>query len=280
MDREILKKIVELEDKGEEFLIATVVKVKGSSPGKIGAKALITRDKKISGTIGGGRIEKMVIDMAPAIIDEGVSKTLKFSLTHSGEPVKKDEHLGNSFKTEMLCGGEVEIFFEVYKKPVKLCICGAGHIGQAISKLADFFGWQTLFIDTRKEFVEKIRKAGHPAILARKYDQGFSKKFVDKNTAIVIVTHAHIGDMDCLIEALKTPAFYIGMIGSKAKVKMIFKKLKEKDIKIDDRVYAPVGLDLAGGSPQEIAFCIIAEILKIKNKKSGKHLKLKMTNDK
>jgi len=67
------------------------------------------------------------------------------------------------------------------------------------------------------------------------------------------------------------------MIGSKAKVKMIFKKLKEKDIKVDDRVYAPVGLDLAGGSPQEIAFCIIAEILKIKNKKTGKHLRNKMT---
>jgi len=167
MDKKLLKKISELEDKGEEFLIATVVNVKGSSPGKIGAKALITRDKKIFGTIGGGRIEKMVIDMAPAIIDEGVSKTLKFSLIQSDKPVKKDEHFENLLKTEMLCGGEVEIFFEVYKKPVKLCICGAGHIGQAISKLKHFLLIQ------EKNLLKKLEKQG-------------IQQFLQKNTIRVL----------------------------------------------------------------------------------------------
>jgi xanthine dehydrogenase accessory factor len=87
------------------------------------------------------------------------------------------------------------------------------------------------------------------------------------------MTRGHILDKECLIEAVKTKAKYIGMIGSADKVKQIMDSLKKKGIKIDDRVYSPIGLDLGGKTPGEIAVSVISEIIKIRYNKTGRHMR-------
>ncbi len=100
------------------------------------------------------------------------------------------------------------------------------------------------------------------------------RKKIGSDTAVIVVTHGHTGDADCLAGALKTKAFYIGMIGSRVKVPATFAKLRKAGTNIDSRVYAPVGMDLGGESPEEIALCIAAEIMKVRNNTLGGHLRI------
>ena len=99
---------------------------------------------------------------------------------------------------------------------------------------------------------------------------------VTGSTAIVIVTYGHLYDYECIKYAIKTPAYYIGMIGSKTKVGAIFDRLKKEKIKITGNVYSPIGLDVGSATPAGIALSIIAVIMKVKNKKTGESLRIKI----
>jgi xanthine dehydrogenase accessory factor len=105
---------------------------------------------------------------------------------------------------------------------------------------------------------------------------------VDSKTYIVIVTRGHALDGECLERALKTDAAYIGMIGSASKVPFIYKTLNKKGLhpETDTRVYAPVGLDVGGKTPGEIAISVLAEILKLSNSRSGAHMRLPISTKK
>jgi len=261
-----LKNIEELKKSGAPAVVATVIKSSGSTPRSAGASMIVFADGAASGTVGGGALEKLVKEHALKIIKKGVSKTVSFDLK-SGAPDEK------RVRTGMICGGKADVFFDVYKPAVKLFICGAGHIGFALSKFADILKWDATLIDNREGFV-KINKLKN-VLAVPSYKKAFEKIEIDGRSAVVIVTHGHKYDAVCLDEAIGTKAFYIGMIGSKIKVGQTYKALRAKGVKIDGRVYSPVGLELGGQSPEEISFCIIAEIMKVRNKVSGRHLRIK-----
>jgi xanthine dehydrogenase accessory factor len=110
-------------------------------------------------------------------------------------------------------------------------------------------------------------------IIVEKPDKSISHETVFSDTFIVIVTRDHALDKECLEAALQTKAAYIGMIGSKNKVKAVFGRLNEKGLhpETDQRVYAPIGLDIGGKNPGEIAISVIAEIMKISYQRTGGH---------
>ena len=93
---------------------------------------------------------------------------------------------------------------------------------------------------------------------------------IDKDSYIVIVTSGHIFDLTCLKQALRTNAYYIGMIGSKRKREIIYKTLKEDGFAIDDfnKVHNPIGLEIGAETPEEISVSIATELIKIRKEKS------------
>jgi len=231
--------------------VATVVSSQGSSPRKIGAKMVIFKDGSIVGTIGGGGLEKVVI-----------ADALK-SIRHQ-KSFLKDYPLDKSSGLQ-ICGGKVSIFVEAVAPQKKLVICGAGHIGLNLSFMAKLLDFDVIIVDNRRAFANKERFPHADKIFCGAYKEFFRKIAPDKNTYVVIVTHGHMFDAECLEAALKSRAGYIGMIGSDAKIKNVFNGLLRKGFKRKElsRVYSPVGLDIGAETPQEIAVAIAAQLVKV-----------------
>ncbi|PKN00428.1 MAG: hypothetical protein CVU78_00975 [Elusimicrobia bacterium HGW-Elusimicrobia-2] len=259
-----IDKMEAISEAGLPAVIATIIKSAGSVPRGPGASMVIFSDGTTRGTVGGGALEKMVEKEAALAIQKGASRSVLFNLGGSKMKHRVD--------TGMICGGETEVFLDIYKPPVRLFICGAGHIGKVLVKMAAIMKWDCELIDSRKEYIKN--SPAKKALFVSSYKKAFDKKKIGSDTAVIVVTHGHTGDADCLAGALKTKAFYIGMIGSRVKVPATFAKLRKAGTNIDSRVYAPVGMDLGGESPEEIALCIAAEIMKVRNNTLGGHLRI------
>lgn len=250
MYQEIYQEIARLTSGGREAAVATVINDPGSTPREKGAKMLVRADSSIMGTIGGGNIEKEVINEALAVMRSGKPKKLKYHLQAGAE-------LG------MICGGDMEIFIEPIQITPHLCIFGAGHIGLALAKMADMTGFKISIIDERPEFANSERFPNASQLITSNLDVAFEKLSIDYSSYIVIVTHGHKDDEDVLARALKTPARYIGMIGSKTKKDTIFSHLLAKGYPQEEiaRVHAPIGLRIKAQTPEEIAVSIMAELI-------------------
>lgn len=151
-------------------------------------------------------------------------------------------------------------------------IFGAGHVSQKLAEMTEIVDFKTVVLDDRREFANRERfKAVDDIIVIPSFNNIFEKVEINNESYIIIVTRGHAYDKDVLAQALKTNAKYIGMIGSKTKVKYTFDKLLEegflqKDI---DRVFAPIGLNIYAQTPEEIAVSIIAEMIKIRRGPKG-----------
>lgn len=247
----LFNKILETLQKNNACVLATVVSSHGSSPRKIGAKMVVYKDGSIEGTIGGGGLEKLVIVDALGVLKKKKSFLKTYSL---------DKKSGLQ-----VCGGKVSIFIEVLEPDKRIVIAGAGHIGMALSFITKLLGFEVVILDNRSAFANASRFPHADKIICAPYKEAFKKIAIDKNTFIVIVTHGHAFDMDSLEAALKTGAGYIGMIGSDAKIKLVFSALMKKGFKKDRLalVHTPVGLDIGAQTPEEIAVAIAAEVIQV-----------------
>lgn len=260
----IFRRIAELIKDGKKFAVATIVDVEESSPRLSGTRMIIFPDGMIEGTIGGGALEKKVLEDALRLIKEGGSKKLVYDLGRRGE---------GSF-LDMRCGGKVEVFIETFKKNMSLFIFGAGHIGKKLAQLCGLLGITHWVIDNREEYARKELFPDATGVLHSDFAESFRHLPIDESSYIIIVTYGHRYDGVCLEEALKTGAVYIGMIGSRSKVKELLDSLRAKGVDADDpRVYAPVGLHLGDSSPEQISISILAEIIKINSGGSGMHMR-------
>ncbi len=263
MDK-IIQRVAELQFENKEFALATVVAVEGSVPTEVGSKIIVHPDETSEGTVGGGALEKKVIADSAALIKERKKTYKKYVLT-------KD--IG------MLCGGAVEIFIEAFHSDnAELFIFGAGHIARKLGPMADLAGLTYSVIDDRVEYAKKEFFPSAKEVLCCPFKDAFTKLRLTSHSYVVIVTYKHLYDALCLENALKSNANYIGMIGSKKKVKEILEKLDKQGLNASNnpKVFTPVGLDLGDGAPGEIAVSILSEIIKIKSGGSGGHMKNKI----
>jgi xanthine dehydrogenase accessory factor len=216
---------------------------------------LVKADGSILGTIGGGSLEAQVIKEAIKAIGEGKPKRLHIGLT--AREVTEEG---------MLCGGEVEVFIEPILTLPTLYIFGGGHISLPLAKIGKLLGFKIAVIDDRAEFANTDRFPEADITLADDFTKTFPKIKIDKSSYIVIVTRGHQHDELVLEWAMGTKAKYIGMIGSKTKVKAIFSHLQAKGITKEqlNRVHAPIGLKIEAQTPEEIAVSIIAEIIMVR----------------
>jgi xanthine dehydrogenase accessory factor len=234
----------------QPIALVTVTKVLGSAPCKVGSKMVVTKQKEIFGTIGGGKLEFQIIDEAVIAIRE--NKLKEFSYT-----------LGPEF--EQCCGGKVELIIEPMNQSPELYIFGAGHIGVAICHVLKDTPFNINLLDIRPNWKETISIAENVNFMDVDFDLYKQKVNWGSNCYVVILTHDHKLDFEITALALHSETKYIGLVGSKTK-KNKFNNLLRNELNFEagiSPVHCPVGLDLGGNSPKEIAISVAAELLKV-----------------
>ena len=164
-----------------------------------------------------------------------------------------------------------DTFINVFNPPLKLIVVGGVHIAQPLLQIARHSGYQTLIIDPRVSFGSEARFPGEK-ISNEWPDEVIKSEKPDLRTAIVTLTHDPKIDDPALLEALGTPAFYIGCLGSTRTHAKRLSRLREKDISEDQlaRIHGPIGLDIGSRTPAEIAVAIMAEITQTLRKGNNK----------
>ena len=232
--------------------LCIITSSQGSVPGKTGAKLIVFSDGSIDGTVGGGAIEKQVIEDALVVIS---TKT----------PVSKVYNLGNDL--DMNCGGEVSVYIEPIVKPPKLYIFGAGHIGKFVARYAPDMGFETCLIDYRDHMFEKAEHLRYTPLI-KPYLEAVGDLIFGPETYCVIVTPGHEMDEEVLAALGKKPLAYLGLIGSKRKIETLTKRFLQESILTEEelkRVDMPIGIKFNAITPAEIAVSIIARLIDVRN---------------
>jgi xanthine dehydrogenase accessory factor len=230
--------------------LVTVTKVLGSAPCKVASRMIVTLSKEIFGTIGGGKLEFKVIDEAIKSIQ--TKQIIELSYT-----------LGPEF--EQCCGGKVELIIEPMNQTPELYLCGAGHIGIELCNVLKDTPFEINLLDTRKDWFNNLELDNSVKTISVNFDLYKQTINWSEHCYVLIMTHDHKLDFEITALALSEKTNYIGLIGSKTK-KNKFNNMLRNDLGFKDGispVHCPVGLDIGGHTPKEIAISIAAELLKI-----------------
>jgi xanthine dehydrogenase accessory factor len=251
--------IVKLRQNGSQGALATIVRHLGSTPRKDNAKMLIRDDGSSLGSVGGGCVEAEIWSKAQEVIRSGQATLLSYAMTD--EDAEKDG---------LICGGTVEIFIEPILANPQLIIMGAGHLGQAIARLAGPLGFEVSVLDDRDSFASEDRFPDADRLIVDSFDSGLEQLKVRKGGFILVVTRGHRHDQMATESAIQTQARYVGLVGSRRKIKIIVENLLEKGLCPDSfrRLYAPIGLDIGSETPEEIAVSVMAELIALRK---GRH---------
>jgi xanthine dehydrogenase accessory factor len=161
----------------------------------------------------------------------------------------------------------IRYFVQSVDSTVQVVIVGAGHVGQALATLCHFVGFKAIIIDDRPEFASRERFPTADDIRVQpSLDDCFSDMAITEEYYVVIVTRGHAFDRSVLAQSLRTPAGYIGMIGSKTKRDAVYKSLLGEGITTEaiGRVHSPIGLAIGAQTPEEIAVSIVAEMIAVR----------------
>lgn len=241
---EFYDNILKLINEGKRFVLVKVVEKKGTAPTDVGSSMIVLDDGSIIGTIGGGNLEYEAIKEA-----KNRFMTLKNGL--------KEYNLDD---IDMLCGGSVMLFFEVFKGSLNVFIFGLGHIGYALLYHLKDLNYNVKLIDKREsEFKDYIK--------LKNYSDFINSENIKEDDFIIIATYSHEEDYNVLYEIYKNKikSRYIGVVASRRKIGIFKEKLKKEFGNINfENLYSPAGLDIGGKSPSEVAISIIAEMQTIK----------------
>ena len=254
---DIHREIVRISQDGDVGALATIVWVKGSTPRAEGSKMLVRSDGSILGSVGGGCLEAEVWEAAMKVIRDETSKILQFDLTGNNETPEG-----------LICGGTMEVFIEFIVAQPTVFLFGAGHIAFAVSRIAKMSGFQVIVIDDRPAYANAERFPDADELCVEDPATMVSKLNLNKASYAVVACRGHLEDQMVLAQLMRKPVGYIGMIGSKKKVKTILANLKAGGVPQDrlNMVNAPIGLPIAAETPEEIAVSIMAEIIDTRRK--------------
>jgi xanthine dehydrogenase accessory factor len=248
--------IAALEAEGRPFILATVIASHGSTPQKPGSKLVILDGGELRGTVGGGAIEKQIIDAAVELLADASlhTRTIETHLTHD---------LG------MCCGGKMTVFLEKHGTAPSLVVFGAGHVAKEVAALAAHVGFRVSVVDERSEWLTEAR---FPAATRRLEPPDSVAKALagGADTFACVVTHDHPLDQAC-VEALVTkPLAWLGVIGSQRKAERFRQRLRAAGFSDDDvaRFESPMGVEIGALTPQEIAVSIVARLVDVRRRRA------------
>jgi xanthine dehydrogenase accessory factor len=221
---------------------------------------LVYRDGRTVGTIGGGCYENDAFWKARDAIASRRPLNVKYELT---DDIAEESGL--------ICGGQMEVFIEPVEPAPDVYIFGAGHVGYFLGRMAHETGFHVHVIDDREKFASAERFGEGIEVIVDDIPAWLERRQLPPTAYAVIVTRGHKHDLDVLRALVATPLRYVGLIGSRAKVKRIFDALVDEGVAEDvlRGVHAPIGLDIGAITPQEIAVSILAELIGVKHGKIG-----------
>lgn len=236
-------------ESGVPCALATLVEAKGHTPREAGTMMLVRRDGTIAGTIGGGPFEASVIVDAQAAIASGETAIREYTLT-------QEELL-------MYCQGRARVLIQPFAVRRRLVIFGAGHVGQALCRLAVAARlFHVTLVDDRPEMLASPDAALADAPI---HAPGYKDlPSLGPECDVCVLTRCHATDKEILRWALSGEFASLGMIGSEAKWRAMGKELAEEGITKEalSQVQCPIGLYKSGKSPEEVAVSILAGLLR------------------
>ncbi len=223
----------------EEQAAASVTVVNGP-PELVGRELLVRDDGQVIGAIGGG-LDDQAVEAGQAAIVSGQSRRRRL--------------------------GEADVFVEALMPSPTLIVVGGVHITVALVSLARTLGYRAIVVDPRKAFGSEARFAHADQLIQKWPDEAFADLVINRSTAVAMLTHDPKLDDPALLVALRSPAFYVGALGSqktqaKRRARLLAEGITEAEL---DRLYGPIGLDLAARTPEEIAMAIMAEVVAARN---------------
>jgi xanthine dehydrogenase accessory factor len=258
MNQEVFAALAEALQRGEEVALVTITASTGSTPQRVGAKMLVYADGRTVGTIGGGCYENDAFWKAREAIKARKAQNVRYELT-------------DDFAEEsgLICGGQMEVFIEPVEPAPEVYVFGAGHVGYFLARMAHESGFRVNVIDDREKFASAERFPQGIRTVVDDIPSWLAANALPPTAYAVIVTRGHRHDLDALRALAPRGLRYIGLIGSRAKVKRIYDALLEEGLTADAlrSIHAPIGLDIGAITPQEIAVSILAELIAVKHGK-------------
>jgi len=260
----ILSEVSAALEGGPPVLVATVIAARAGAPAGVGAKMLVRPDGSNAGGLGDNNLDAAVLAEAPDAFRRHTVETLYFD--------------GAGRRTSRLDAAEGDVYqvmLEVHERPATLLIIGAGHVGKALATIGDMCGFSIEIVDDRPEFANAERFPEADQITCGRFDEVLDGYPIDPNTYVVCVTRGHKHDETSLRLVAPTEAAYVGMIGSKRRVRAVLQHLIEDGIdpRAVERVHTPIGLDIGAETPEEIAVSIMAEIIRARRGGSAQSMR-------
>jgi xanthine dehydrogenase accessory factor len=260
MNQEVFAALAEALQRGEEVALVTITSSTGSTPQRVGAKMLVYADGRTVGTIGGGCYENDAFWKAREAIKARKPQNVRYELT-------------DDFAEEsgLICGGQMEVFIEPVEPAPDVYVFGAGHVGYFLARMANQVGFRVHVIDDREKFANAERFPDGIETIVDDIPTWLEGHVLPPTSYAVIVTRGHRHDLDALRALARKNLRYLGLIGSRAKVKRIYDALLAEGMTTEalGAVHAPIGLDIGAITPQEIAVSILAELIAVKHGKIG-----------
>ncbi|MDA1188588.1 MAG: XdhC family protein [Chloroflexi bacterium] len=237
--------------KGGAVALASIIQPGSDTEAPVGTKLFVRDDGSTEGTLGSPDLDAAAAKKARELMVLGKSEYLKSE-------------------------GGTDYFVEAYTTPPKIVLVGGGHVSKAIAPLAKTVGFHVYVTDDREEFANPTRFPEAEMTVVKNPDEAMAEIPVNANTFIIIATRGHRYDNVALAAAAKTPAKYVGLLGSKRKTILIYEDLVKMGLSSERirEIRSPVGLDIHARTPEEIAVSIVAEMLMFRLGGTGVPMKL------
>jgi xanthine dehydrogenase accessory factor len=289
----LLERIVAEVEGGRRVALCAVVRTHGSTPQSPGALLVVDEGMQSTGTLGGGCVEAEVCKRAFELLRADQSGLLRFQLDHdfgwddglvcggamdvAVMPIAGAERAAPfrqavadmaaaksvTIPVRVLHEGQLVEYRVFIEAEPTLLIAGAGHVGTALAKMAVDLEFKVVVVDDRPDFANSQRLPPPIEPIAADIEGTLRDYPIDAATYVVIVTRGHRHDEQALLAVIEAPAKYVGMIGSRRKIKTIFDDLKAAGVRPEllERVHSPIGLKINAMTVPEIAVSIAAELI-------------------
>jgi xanthine dehydrogenase accessory factor len=239
--------IGEVLERGDIALVVTKV----SGPDPIGSKLLIRPDGDRFGSLGDAELDALVVSQSDRFLASR-EETRMFSV--------------REFAPEFPFARETSLLFERLQPAPRLVICGAGHVGASLAKLAAFAGYHATLIDDRADFLKRERfpEEQIALLVADDWSSAVGKAVGNgRGVSVAVVTRGHNEDEQCMQAVVRANPDYAGLIGSKRRTSIVIDRLREAGVPEEQlkNIHAPIGLDIGAVTPEEVALAIMAEIV-------------------
>lgn len=264
--------------RGEPYALASITAAAGSAPRELGPALAVDGEGNAAGTVSAGCIDAEVYELCREVLGSGVETRRRF-----------DSDPADAFAPQLPCGGSIEVTVRridprtdplpvqppsADERP-RLLIFGAVQFADTLATVGRLLGYHVTVCDARPVFATRERVPDADDVVVEWPHRYLARTPVDARTAICVLTHDAKFDVPVLAEALRSAAGYVGALGSRRTCADRAQRLRESGIGDEAlaRLHAPIGLDLGGGTPQEVAVSICAEIIAVMRGGSARPLR-------